>query len=121
MFPGASCLSVRQILPSIANAHPAVRNMAVVCLGMCTLHSKELAKTHMVLLLQVHFLHKWFICFSPERVSFRNMSMQYQRNINEQKSDIFSVNYSFIHYSFFVFGLVKCSTNIKNIKKNKKH
>uniref|UniRef100_A0AAQ5ZP64 Nuclear condensin complex subunit 3 C-terminal domain-containing protein n=1 Tax=Amphiprion ocellaris TaxID=80972 RepID=A0AAQ5ZP64_AMPOC len=42
-----------QILPSIANAHPAVRNMAVVCLGTCTLHSKELAKTHMVLLLQI--------------------------------------------------------------------
>lgn len=46
-------LHLCQILPSIANAHPAVRNMAVVCLGTCTLHSKELAKTHMVLLLQV--------------------------------------------------------------------
>lgn len=46
-----------QVLPSIANAHPAVRNMAVVCLGTCTLHSKELAKTHMVLLLQVNA--KW--------------------------------------------------------------
>lgn len=44
----------KQVLPSIANAHPAVRNMAVVCLGTCTLHSKELAKTHMVLLLQVN-------------------------------------------------------------------
>lgn len=44
----------QQVLPSIANAHPAVRNMAVVCLGTCTLHSKELAKTHMVLLLQVN-------------------------------------------------------------------
>ncbi|MEQ2206014.1 hypothetical protein XENOCAPTIV_020848 [Xenoophorus captivus] len=28
--------------------------MAVVCLGTCTLHSKELAKTHLVLLLQVN-------------------------------------------------------------------
>lgn len=43
-----------QVLPSIANAHPAVRNMAVVCLGTCTLHSKEVAKTHLVLLLQVN-------------------------------------------------------------------
>lgn len=46
--------SLVQVLPSIANAHPAVRNMAVVCLGTCALHSKELAKTHMVLLLQVN-------------------------------------------------------------------
>ncbi len=51
-------LHLHQILPSIANAHPAVRNMAVVCLGTCILHSKELAKTHMVLLLQVNVLLK---------------------------------------------------------------
>lgn len=49
----AASLHLHQVLPSIANAHPAVRNMAVVCLGTCTLHSKELAKNHMVLLLQV--------------------------------------------------------------------
>ncbi|XP_037830530.1 condensin complex subunit 3 isoform X2 [Kryptolebias marmoratus] len=48
-----SALMASLILPSIANAHPAVRNMAVVCLGTATLHSKELAKTHMVLLLQI--------------------------------------------------------------------
>ncbi|KAI3353201.1 hypothetical protein L3Q82_019761, partial [Scortum barcoo] len=51
--PTISALMFSLILPSIANAHPAVRNMAVVCLGTCTLHSKELAKTHMVLLLQI--------------------------------------------------------------------
>ncbi|XP_038569390.1 condensin complex subunit 3 [Micropterus salmoides] len=51
--PTISALMSSLILPSIANAHPAVRNMAVVCLGTCTLHSKELAKTHMVLLLQI--------------------------------------------------------------------
>ncbi|XP_029007858.1 condensin complex subunit 3 [Betta splendens] len=51
--PTISALVSSLILPSIANAHPAVRNMAVVCLGTCTLHSKELAKTHMVLLLQI--------------------------------------------------------------------
>uniref|UniRef100_A0A7N6AJ27 Nuclear condensin complex subunit 3 C-terminal domain-containing protein n=1 Tax=Anabas testudineus TaxID=64144 RepID=A0A7N6AJ27_ANATE len=51
--PTISALMSSLILPSIANAHPAVRNMAVVCLGTGTLHSKELAKTHMVLLLQI--------------------------------------------------------------------
>ncbi|XP_074552794.1 condensin complex subunit 3 [Halichoeres trimaculatus] len=51
--PTISALMSSLILPSIANAHPAVRNTAVVCLGTCTLHSKELAKTHMVLLLQI--------------------------------------------------------------------
>ncbi|XP_070777966.1 condensin complex subunit 3 isoform X1 [Enoplosus armatus] len=51
--PTLSALMSSLVLPSIANAHPAVRNMAVVCLGTCTLHSKDLAKTHMVLLLQI--------------------------------------------------------------------
>ncbi|KAM6941539.1 condensin complex subunit 3 [Lycodopsis pacificus] len=51
--PTISALMSSLVLPSIANAHPAVRNMAVVCLGTCTLHSKELAKTHIVLLLQI--------------------------------------------------------------------
>uniref|UniRef100_A0AAX7UYI5 Nuclear condensin complex subunit 3 C-terminal domain-containing protein n=1 Tax=Astatotilapia calliptera TaxID=8154 RepID=A0AAX7UYI5_ASTCA len=51
--PTTSALMSSLILPSIASAHPAVRNMAVVCLGTCALHSKELAKTHMVLLLQI--------------------------------------------------------------------
>uniref|UniRef100_A0A672FPX0 Nuclear condensin complex subunit 3 C-terminal domain-containing protein n=1 Tax=Salarias fasciatus TaxID=181472 RepID=A0A672FPX0_SALFA len=51
--PTISALMTSLVLPSIANAHPAVRNMAVLCLGTCTLHSKELAKTHMVLLLQI--------------------------------------------------------------------
>ncbi|MED6247298.1 hypothetical protein ATANTOWER_022637 [Ataeniobius toweri] len=51
--PTISALMSSLILPCIANAHPAVRNMAVVCLGTCTLHSKELAKTHLVLLLQI--------------------------------------------------------------------
>ncbi|CAJ1052232.1 condensin complex subunit 3 [Xyrichtys novacula] len=51
--PTTSALMSSLILPSIANAHPAVRNTAVVCLGTCILHSAELAKTHMVLLLQI--------------------------------------------------------------------
>ncbi|KAL1023964.1 hypothetical protein UPYG_G00049620 [Umbra pygmaea] len=53
MGPTLSAILSTLILPSIANAQPAVRNMAVVCLGTCLLHSKDLAKTHLVLLLQI--------------------------------------------------------------------
>ncbi|XP_023654969.2 condensin complex subunit 3 isoform X1 [Paramormyrops kingsleyae] len=41
------------ILPGIACASSAVRNMAVICLGTCALHSKDLANRHLVLLLQI--------------------------------------------------------------------
>uniref|UniRef100_A0A8C4ZNT9 Non-SMC condensin I complex, subunit G n=1 Tax=Gadus morhua TaxID=8049 RepID=A0A8C4ZNT9_GADMO len=51
--PTLSAIVSSLIVPCIANAHPAVRNMAVVCLGTSALHSKELAKAHMVLLLQI--------------------------------------------------------------------
>ncbi|XP_064870922.1 condensin complex subunit 3-like, partial [Oncorhynchus nerka] len=51
--PTMSALLSSLILPSISNAQPAVRNMAVVCLGTCALHSKDLVNTHLVLLLQV--------------------------------------------------------------------
>uniref|UniRef100_A0A3P9ITA8 Non-SMC condensin I complex subunit G n=2 Tax=Oryzias latipes TaxID=8090 RepID=A0A3P9ITA8_ORYLA len=65
--PTIGALMSSLILPSIANAHPAVRNMAVVCLGTCTLHSKELAKTHMVLLLQISQLDEVKIRISALR------------------------------------------------------
>uniref|UniRef100_UPI001EAF5E95 condensin complex subunit 3-like n=1 Tax=Oncorhynchus gorbuscha TaxID=8017 RepID=UPI001EAF5E95 len=51
--PTMSALLSSLILPSISNAQPAVRNMAVVCLGTCALHSKDLVNTHLVLLLQI--------------------------------------------------------------------
>uniref|UniRef100_A0A6Q2YD85 Nuclear condensin complex subunit 3 C-terminal domain-containing protein n=1 Tax=Esox lucius TaxID=8010 RepID=A0A6Q2YD85_ESOLU len=51
--PTLSAILSSLILPSVANAQPAVRNMAVMCLGTCALHSKDLANTHLVLLLQV--------------------------------------------------------------------
>ncbi|NXG24149.1 CND3 protein, partial [Grallaria varia] len=41
------------ILPGITNVHPAVRNMAVLCLGCCTLQNKEFAQQQLPLLLQV--------------------------------------------------------------------
>ncbi|XP_077426614.1 condensin complex subunit 3 isoform X2 [Vanacampus margaritifer] len=51
--PTISALMSSLVLPSIASAQPTVRSMAVVCLGTCALHSKALANTHMVLLLQI--------------------------------------------------------------------
>nr|XP_057929295.1 condensin complex subunit 3 [Doryrhamphus excisus]XP_057929303.1 condensin complex subunit 3 [Doryrhamphus excisus] len=51
--PTISALMSSLILPSIASVHPAVRSMAVVCLGTCALHCMDFAKTHMVLLLQI--------------------------------------------------------------------
>ncbi|XP_078266980.1 condensin complex subunit 3 [Rhinoraja longicauda] len=41
------------ILPSIANVNPAVRNLAVLCLGSSALHNKDLAIQHLPLLLQI--------------------------------------------------------------------
>uniref|UniRef100_A0A8C0QJM3 Non-SMC condensin I complex subunit G n=1 Tax=Chelonoidis abingdonii TaxID=106734 RepID=A0A8C0QJM3_CHEAB len=41
------------ILPGITNVHPAVRNMAVLCLGCCALQNKDFASRHLALLLQV--------------------------------------------------------------------
>ncbi|XP_009908748.2 condensin complex subunit 3 [Dryobates pubescens] len=41
------------ILPAITSVHPAVRNMAVLCLGCCALQNKEFARKQLGLLLQV--------------------------------------------------------------------
>ncbi|XP_037384988.1 condensin complex subunit 3 [Talpa occidentalis] len=41
------------ILPGIINVHPAVRNLAVLCLGCCGLQNQDFASKHFVLLLQV--------------------------------------------------------------------
>ncbi|KAM9661035.1 condensin complex subunit 3 isoform 3-T3 [Morphnus guianensis] len=40
------------ILPGITNVHPAVRNMAVLCLGCCALQNKDFARQQLALLLQ---------------------------------------------------------------------
>ncbi|NXX38854.1 CND3 protein, partial [Tricholaema leucomelas] len=42
-----------QILPAITSIHPAVRNLAVLCLGCCALQNKEFARKQLGLLLQV--------------------------------------------------------------------
>ncbi|NXI53842.1 CND3 protein, partial [Chloroceryle aenea] len=41
------------ILPGVTNVHPAVRNVAVLCLGCCALQNKEFARQQLALLLQV--------------------------------------------------------------------
>ncbi|XP_053475027.1 condensin complex subunit 3 isoform X3 [Ictalurus furcatus] len=51
--PTISGLLESLVLPCVSNSNTAVRNMAVVCLGTAALHSKDLAKTHLVLLLQI--------------------------------------------------------------------
>ncbi|XP_061685644.1 condensin complex subunit 3 isoform X2 [Syngnathoides biaculeatus] len=51
--PTVGALMSSLVLPGIASAHPTVRSTAVVCLGLCALHSRQLAKTHFVLLLQI--------------------------------------------------------------------
>ncbi|XP_045069849.1 LOW QUALITY PROTEIN: condensin complex subunit 3 [Coregonus clupeaformis] len=65
--PTVSALLSSLILPSISNAQPAVRNMAVVCLGTCALHSKDLVNTHLVLLLQIAQLDETKIRISALR------------------------------------------------------
>ncbi|XP_055061410.2 condensin complex subunit 3 isoform X1 [Misgurnus anguillicaudatus] len=51
--PTMNALIESLILPSVSNPNPAVRNMAIICLGTAALHSKDLANTHLVLLLQI--------------------------------------------------------------------
>ncbi|NXF88118.1 CND3 protein, partial [Eubucco bourcierii] len=41
-----------QILPAITSVHPALRNLAVLCLGCCALQNKEFARKQLGLLLQ---------------------------------------------------------------------
>ncbi|KAL2084401.1 hypothetical protein ACEWY4_019919 [Coilia grayii] len=51
--PAINALIESLVLPSIANPNTAVRNVAVICLGTCALHSKDFANRHLVLLLQI--------------------------------------------------------------------
>ncbi|XP_063055418.1 condensin complex subunit 3 [Engraulis encrasicolus] len=51
--PAINALIESLVLPSIANPNTAVRNVAVMCLGTCALHSKDFANRHLVLLLQI--------------------------------------------------------------------
>lgn len=65
--PAINALIESLVLPSIANPNTAVRNMAVMCLGTCALHSKDLANRHLVLLLQISQLDESKIRISAVR------------------------------------------------------
>ncbi|XP_008109506.1 condensin complex subunit 3 isoform X2 [Anolis carolinensis] len=52
------------IIPGVTNIHPAVRNMAVLCLSCCALQSKDFASQHLALLLQVLQIDEIKIKFS---------------------------------------------------------
>ncbi|CAN8208227.1 unnamed protein product [Coccothraustes coccothraustes] len=58
------------ILPGVANVRPPVRNMAVLCLGCCTLHNKEFAQQQLPLLLQVLQIDKIKIKLSALKAVF---------------------------------------------------
>ncbi|XP_060687493.1 condensin complex subunit 3 [Hemiscyllium ocellatum] len=58
------------ILPSIANVNPAVRNMAVLCLGSSALHNKDFAIQHLPLLLQIAQLDMINVKISALRAVF---------------------------------------------------
>uniref|UniRef100_H0ZH80 Non-SMC condensin I complex subunit G n=1 Tax=Taeniopygia guttata TaxID=59729 RepID=H0ZH80_TAEGU len=58
------------ILPGVTNVHPAVRNMAVLCLGCCTLQDKKFAQQQFPLLLQVIQIDKIKIKLSALKAIF---------------------------------------------------
>ncbi|XP_048405130.1 condensin complex subunit 3 [Stegostoma tigrinum] len=58
------------ILPSIASVNPAVRNMAVLCLGSSALHNKDFAIQHLPLLLQIAQLDMINVKISALRAVF---------------------------------------------------
>ncbi|XP_053113435.1 condensin complex subunit 3 isoform X2 [Hemicordylus capensis] len=63
------------IIPGITNIHPAVRNMAVLCLGCCGLQSKDFASQHLALLLQVLQIDEMKVKLSALKAVFDQLMM----------------------------------------------
>nr|XP_020665498.1 condensin complex subunit 3 [Pogona vitticeps]XP_020665499.1 condensin complex subunit 3 [Pogona vitticeps] len=63
------------IIPGITNIHPAVRNMAVLCLGCCGLQDKDFASQHLPLLLQVLQIDEMKVKLSALKVLFDQLMM----------------------------------------------
>ncbi|XP_015281754.1 PREDICTED: condensin complex subunit 3 [Gekko japonicus] len=63
------------IIPGIMNIHPAVRNMAVLCLGSCGLQSKDLASQHLPLLLQILQIDEMKVKLSALKAIFDQLMM----------------------------------------------
>ncbi|XDV14948.1 hypothetical protein PO909_015112 [Leuciscus waleckii] len=83
--PTMNALIESLILPSVSNPNPAVRNMAVICLGTAALHSKDLANTHLVLLLQITQLDEPKIRISALRALIDQLLLN-GLNILQEKS-----------------------------------
>ncbi|XP_054855999.1 condensin complex subunit 3 isoform X2 [Eublepharis macularius] len=63
------------IIPGITNIHPAVRNMAILCLGCCGLQSKDFASRHLPLLLQVLQIDEIKVKLSALKAIFDQLMM----------------------------------------------
>uniref|UniRef100_A0A8D2IV96 Non-SMC condensin I complex subunit G n=1 Tax=Varanus komodoensis TaxID=61221 RepID=A0A8D2IV96_VARKO len=63
------------IIPGITNIHPAVRNMAVLCLGCCGLQSKDFARKHLALLLQALQIDEMKVKLSALKAVFDQLLM----------------------------------------------
>ncbi|NXJ89840.1 CND3 protein, partial [Corythaixoides concolor] len=63
------------ILPGITNVHPAVRNMAVLCLGCCALQNKEFARQQLALLLQVLQIDNTMVKLSALKAIFDQLML----------------------------------------------
>nr|XP_056711326.1 condensin complex subunit 3 [Euleptes europaea] len=63
------------VIPGITNIHPAVRNMAVLCLGCCGLQSKDFASQHLPLLLQVLQIDEMKVKLSALKAIFDQLMM----------------------------------------------
>ncbi|XP_077157565.1 condensin complex subunit 3 [Paroedura picta] len=63
------------VIPGITNIHPAVRNMAVLCLGSCGLQSKDFARQHLPLLLQILQIDEMKVKLSALKALFDQLMM----------------------------------------------
>ncbi|XP_053258747.1 condensin complex subunit 3 isoform X2 [Podarcis raffonei] len=63
------------IIPGVTNIHPAVRNLAVLCLGGCGLQSEEFASKHLALLLQVLQIDEIKVKLSALKAVFDQLMM----------------------------------------------
>nr|XP_028599158.1 condensin complex subunit 3 isoform X1 [Podarcis muralis] len=63
------------IIPGVTNIHPAVRNLAVLCLGGCGLQSEEFASQHLALLLQVLQIDEIKVKLSALKAVFDQLMM----------------------------------------------
>ncbi|NXJ64097.1 CND3 protein, partial [Rostratula benghalensis] len=81
------------ILPGITNVHPAVRNMAVLCLGCCALQNKEFARQQLALLLQVLQIDNIKVKLSALKAIFDQLMLfgietfKARRSIDSQSED----------------------------------